>query len=189
MSGIISRAGIFSGGKTGVHDHKVGEILQQKWKAVLSSGNIADDGNGYPITSDTFYPMSEHSMIYIEVNIGANTSTSTGRPLAIGAIRWSKDGASMEPLNDKNDWGERTPNYDGNDRSQVSFGEWHKNVSFTKRTYAFHIRTEQQWNWHSGTNSPWGAGSPMMMITEYQGAFSDTGVGGTSHQGLVPSNN
>ena len=189
MSGIISRAGIFSGGKTGVHDHKVGEILQQKWKAVLSSGNIADDGNGYPITSDTFYPMSEHSMIYIEVNIGAKTDTSTGRPLAIGAIRWSKDGAAMEPLNDKNDWGERTPNYDGNDRSQVSFGEWHKNVSFTKRTYAFHIRTEQQWNWHSGTNSPWGGGSPMMMITEYQGAFSDTGVGGTPHQGLVPSNN
>ena len=185
MSCIISRAGIFSGGRTGVHDHKVGEVLQQKWKIVSSNGNVAADGNGYPITSETIFPVSEHSVFHIEVNIGANTSTDGGRPLAIGAIRWSKDGAAMEALNDKNDWGERTPNFDGNDRSQVNYDEWHRNVSFAKRTYAFHIRTEQQWQWHSGTNAPWGAGSPMMCVTEYQCPFNDTATGGSSHLGIV----
>ena len=178
MSGIIvsplGKSGQVTNERTGIIGHKHGQIIQIQHKRVTASGS-GGQGAFYAITSDSFIPLSARSTIKIETVCGFKANTEDGRPLAVGRLRWSgyDGGSATEEFSGCNDWGERTPNYDGNDRAQVDFTQYHYNQSKVARTYSLYLYSEATLNWGTGDTVNWDSGDLYMILTEIAGPPPD----------------
>ena len=148
-----------------------GQMLKRQFERDTGSGT-SGSGASYPMTSPAFVPVSSNSTIKIECIISGKASTAGGIPVATARIRWSgyNGGPADEELCGHNEWGERTPNDDGNDRAQLDITTYQKNTSVASRTYSVYMYSEYVFSYGGGDAATWDSGDRYMIITEYAGA-------------------
>jgi hypothetical protein len=152
--------------KSGTIGYRSGDILKVQHYRSTASGSSTD---GYPIVSNAYTALSSNSTIKIETIISGKASTGGGIPVGVARHRWSGygGGSYTTELAGHNEWGERTPNDDSNDRAQIQIITYQHNTSVASRRYSFYFYGEYTLSYGSGNVVSWDSGDRYMIITEY----------------------
>jgi hypothetical protein len=171
MSGIIGLSS--TNMRSGMLGNRSGDILKVQHFRNTASGS---SNNGYPIVSAAFFAVSTDSTIKIESIIAAKANTNSGIPVGVCRHRWSGYGGSghATELSGHNEWGERTPNDDSNDRAQVDIITYHHNTSTQSRIYSLFYYGEWMMTYGGGDTVAWQSGDRYMIITEFARGYNST---------------